>query len=987
MDPSMLSGLLMATMSPNPDEIKHAEAQLKALKQTPGFAFLLLTLCSPSLSSAAPSLSAEDKRALNVAQAAAICFKNFVHLNWDPALSRERDLSPECEIQPQERVQIKQGIVDFMCKVHPNVQKQLGEAVRVIAQSDWPAQWPELIPQLNAKLLDPVTPFPVLLGCLSTLNELFKRFRDVQVTEPVMLELKAALEACQEQITVLFMRLVGMLSTHKSEEENILMGLRLVLRIFYSLNWLTIPEFFEDHIQQWMGEGHAFLLALPAPAASSTYQNKEIPTTHERVVAAALENIRLYAEKYAEEVSAYIKPFLQQTFGMLVTYSDSTMPRHSELLISGMRFVAVCINQPFNRQLFEDANTLQAILQRIVLPNLTLSQVDLETFKDNPMEYLQRDMQGSDFETRRRVASELVDKLCKQFVPVAQDLCQSVVSLLLANNGADWRARDVAINLMIAITVDAQTAREGATKVKNEQALHEFMRQHLSLDSTQQQSPIIVADTIKYIAVFRQFLPKDYVLSVLLPFLVGKLEDKQVCIHTYAASAIDGFLSIRTPGKQFTRQEVAPFVQPVLVRLFNLIDQAEENYNEHVMKTVLRVINVARMDVGAVVPGILSKLGAVLTRVANNPSNPTFNHLLFETISALIRFGVESQQCTVQQLEAVVNPAFERILHSFIIEFVPYVLQIMAQTLRMRPATEPLPQQYLGIFPGLFSPALWQTRANVPALVIFLQAFMMRQPGLFNDARVGELVSIVEKLTSVKSTEEFGFDLAKCVVACLGNAQQPVVSKMFGAGFMRLGKGQTPMLTRQLVLFTCVVVGKRGAAFAQSSCDGFGPGTFERFVSQMLVPALPTSLTQASHKRVGMIGLTRLLVEFSATGFANQDSWNAVACGLCQLVVGGSTAAAAATSSAAGISSEAQVNESLEHMAEGTGTHQFAKLSFSLEEQHDDYFKGDVPDAMVYSVQTLARSQLVNRALQALASRNLQQVAEQFQALASRAVQ
>ncbi|KAH9259975.1 hypothetical protein BASA81_001735 [Batrachochytrium salamandrivorans] len=985
MDPSMLSGLLLATMSPNPDEIKRAEVQLKLLKQTPGFAFLLLTLCSPSLSSPASSLSVEDKRALNVAQSAAICFKNFVHLNWDTALSRERDLSPECEIQPQERVQIKQGIVDFMCKVHPNVQKQLGEAVRVIAQSDWPAQWLELIPQLNAKLLDPNTPFPVLLGCLSTLNELFKRFRDVQATVPVMLEVKAALEACQEQITVIFMRLVGMLSTHKSEEENVLACLRLVLRIFYSLNWLTIPEFFEDHIQQWMGEGHAFLLALPAPAASSTYQNRETPTMHERVLAATLENIRLYAEKYVEEVSAYIKPFLQQTFGMLVGYSESTMPRHSELLISGMRFVAVCINQPFNRQLFEDTNTLQAILQRIVLPNLTLSQVDLETFKDNPMEYLQRDMQGSDFETRRRAASELVDKLCKQFVPVAQELCQSFVAQLLANNGGNWQARDVAINLMIAIMVDTQTAREGATKVKNEQAMHEFMRQHLSFDSTQQQqSPIIVADTIKYIAVFRQFLPKDYVLSVLFPFLMGNLEDKQVCIHTYAASAIDGFLSIRTPGKQFTRQEVAPFVQPILVRLFNLIDQAEENYNEHVMKTVLRVINVARMDVGAVVPGILSKLGAVLTRVANNPSNPTFNHLLFETISALIRFGVESQQCTVQQLEAVVNPAFERILQMFIVEFVPYVLQIMAQTLRMRPVTDPLPQQYLGIFPGLFSPTLWQIRANVPALVIFLQAFMMRQPGLFNDNRVVELVNIVEKLVSVKSTEEFGFDLAKCVVANLPGAQQPAVSKIFGAGFMRFGKGQTPMLTRQLVLFTCVVVGKRGAAFAQTSCDGFGPGTFERFVSQMLVPALPTSLTQSSHKRVGIIGLTRLVVEFSASGFANQDSWNAVACGLCQLVVGGNTAVGGGAS--AGISSEAQVNESLEHMAEGMGTHQFAKLSFSLEEQHDDYFKSEVPDAVTYSVQTLARSQLVNRALQALASHNLQQVAEQFQALASRAV-
>ena len=40
---------------------------------------------------------------------------------------------------------------------------------------------------------------------------------------------------------------------------------------------------------------------------------------------------------------------------------------------------------------------------------------DEETFEDNPEEYIRRDMEGSDVDTRRRAACDLVRALCKSF--------------------------------------------------------------------------------------------------------------------------------------------------------------------------------------------------------------------------------------------------------------------------------------------------------------------------------------------------------------------------------------------------------------------------------------------------------------------------------------------------------------------------------------------------------------------------------------------
>ena len=57
-------------------------------------------------------------------------------------------------------------------------------------------------------------------------------------------------------------------------------------------------------------------------------------------------------------------------------------------------------------------------------------------------------------------------------------------------------------------------------------------------------------------------------------------------------------------------------------------------------------------------------------------------------------------------------------------EFHPYVFQIFAQLIELRPA--PLPAMYMGIFPPLLSPVFWERHGNVPALVRLLRAYLAK---------------------------------------------------------------------------------------------------------------------------------------------------------------------------------------------------------------------------------------------------------------------
>ena len=58
----------------------------------------------------------------------------------------------------------------------------------------------------------------------------------------------------------------------------------------------------------------------------------------------------------------------------------------------------------------------------------------------------------------------------------------------------------------------------------------------------------------------------------------------------------------------------------------------------------------------------LQALADRLMRVCENPQQPSFNHFLFESVAALIRFGCEANPGMVAQFESSLFPAFEKVL-------------------------------------------------------------------------------------------------------------------------------------------------------------------------------------------------------------------------------------------------------------------------------------------------------------------------------------
>ena len=178
-----------------------------------------------------------------------------------------------------------------------------------------------------------------------------------------------------------------------------------------------------------------------------------------------------------------------------------------------------------------------------------------------------------------------------------------------------------------------------------------------------------------------------------------------------------------------------------------------EGENEWMMKCVMRLLVVssppaatAEQTAALITPlteVILGELVKVLARVCANPSNPTFNHYAFESLAVLVRSGcfkkdgsatvlatgagggggsssVYAQSnidpAAVDYFEAKIFPPLQHVLQHGIAELMPYVFQILAMLLELRPAGSALSQSYTVLFPPLLTAGLWQDRANIPGL-------------------------------------------------------------------------------------------------------------------------------------------------------------------------------------------------------------------------------------------------------------------------------
>jgi exportin-2 (importin alpha re-exporter) len=844
-----------------------------------------------------------------------------------------------------------------MLSAPPRVRSQLSEALTIISQHDFPRKWEGLLPQLIGKLSaeDPT----VLNGVLTTADSIYHRYRGQFLNEALNEELqysqilvKPLLAVAQRVTAACTAAAAG--GVGADALPILLDDARLILSIFHSLNSPGLTEEFENTLKEWMDCIHA-LLILNAPAftvaTSGGDPDQEGPL--DALKATACECLSLFMALNEEEFAPHLEVFVRDVWQLLISVGPAT--GQDNLAMAAITFLTT-VAKSVHFGLFGDAAVLKQVCEGIVIPNLKLRDEDVEVFEMNWVEWVRRDTEGGDSDTRRRAASELVRSLVDKFPTQTTELFSGYVAALLAEAAAApeaaWRAKDAAIYLVSALAVKRRTAAAGATSTNDLVNLQDFYAGHVAPElaaADVDARPVVKADCLRFATTFRSQLPREVALD-LFPKAAALLASTHNVVHSYAAMLVERLLAQKVNGAPaFTPDQLGPYLQILLERLFAALRLPESGENEYVMRAVMRLVTFVGTAIAPVAAPALQQLCDILLTVARNPTQPGFNHYLFESIAALVKFGCQPGP-SVTAAEEVIFPPFQLILQEDVQEFHPYVFQILAQLIELRSGATGLPETYLALIPPLLTPTFWERAGNIPALGRLLRAYISTAPAeIASRGLLPGILGVFQKLVSSKAQDHEGLAiLDSLTVAMEPSVLSQYMPTVWNVLFQRIQVARTPKIVRCFLHSASLMSAKQGGAAVAASMDTAQQGIHVMVVQGIWAPAL-TGAGSPLETKVAVLGSARMLCE--APGLQGPAADGAAAGMLVNLVQRVSTVGAGAT---VGVSNGGDDHEGVGEEEEFSSGYAaaYAKLHNAAEVEKD--FLPEVADAAADVAQRLA---------------------------------
>ncbi|PIO60188.1 Cse1 protein, partial [Teladorsagia circumcincta] len=376
--------------------------------------------------------------------------------------------------------------------------------------------------------------------------------------------------------------------TSEEEEQirqSILQGMFLIRGTLQGQLSHAVQLMAKDNLKPWV-EGFLEIMKMDCPGISSSAGEA---TFLDELKMEVCEIFTLYAQRFEEEINPFMQNIIQAVWQLVVQTGNET--RFDGMVCSALEFLSIICQKNHYESYFVGEGVLQTIAQDVCVKNLHLRQEDLEMFEDEPIEYMKKDIEGTDTCTRRRGAIDLVRALCRKFeerlVPVLAQLVQSLCS------DGDWIKLDVVYCLVTAIASKTETAKSGATSTSQLINVADYyagqVRGHLSANIDDM--PILKADALKFVVTFRNQLPAEVLVEV-IQAADRLLTSRFTILHKYAAFAVDKLLLVKEPNS--TAPLLTARVVPVGSLLNNLVsgfdkDPKAQN-SPYLMKAVLRCV-------------------------------------------------------------------------------------------------------------------------------------------------------------------------------------------------------------------------------------------------------------------------------------------------------------------------------------------------------------------------------------------------------------
>lgn len=431
------------------------------------------------------------------------------------------------------------------------------------------------------------------------------------------------------------------------------------------------------------------------------------------------------------------------------------------------------------------------------------------------------------------------------------------------------------IHLFINIAIRRENL-SGVVEINSHANVYEFFTSQILpelRDGNCDDRPVVKVAAIKFMSTFRKQFSREHYIE-LLPYLIAHLSSASIVVHSFAAYTIERMLVTRdeTNTPKIEGPQLQPFLQPLFHSLFALVDDAALEENTYVMKCIMRSLWTGRDHVAAVAEHVTSRLTASMQRVSKDVRKPDYNHYLFESLAVLVKAVCRAGPQNAVAFEEVLKDPFTYILSQEIVEFTPYVFQILAQLLEYRPKEAGLSDFSVNLFTMIKNPINWEKRGDIPALSRLVKAYIEQAPKEL-ESSLSPVLGIFQKLMTIKATEKQGMTILNAIIATYDlSSVRPFLKEIFSILLTRLVKVRTEKFLRLVASFVGLVVAKYGSDTLCEILNQLGNGLVEQVVGMFWAEPLyknpPVQATEAKHQ---VIGVTRFLFEERSTNILDTD--------------------------------------------------------------------------------------------------------------------
>ncbi|KAK0395016.1 hypothetical protein QR680_001065 [Steinernema hermaphroditum] len=816
----ILANALQRTLSPDMMTRKTAENELKAMENQPGHGVAILELASKD---AAPS---------EIRLAAVVALKNYVKRNWGG--------DGDATINDAERLQIREESLRLMFLLAGNLRKQLSSTVCEIGQVDFPSKWPALVEVLSANLA--TQNLDHIIASLDLLDDLSKKYRTESKSQELWVELKFVLDNLSGPLLALFQSMMGFYDQRDAMPAdqclNWLEILHLIASNFCSLSSQDLPEPFEDNINIWM-TGYQTLLGLKIPSIEQSADDK-VASPLENLKVSICEIITLYTQRYEEETAQYVSPFIQGTWEQLVEIDHRY--RFDSLVNACLGLLSAICQRVQYKQLFQAAGVLNTLCESIIVKNLVIRDDDIENFEDGSAEYINRDLEGSDFETRRRGASDFVRALCKNFeaevFPILGGIITNFLAEYQANPVANWRQKDVIYCLVTAMASKGSTHKHGVVSTSNLVNVGDFYTQYVREDiigTNTQIHPILRADAIKYVVTFRSMLPIEAVAEAMQQTnenqgVIGLLRTDDPLLHQYAAHAIERLLCMKQNIFNASNTQVA-----VLIDLLVKASQSPRVLNTHyIAKALMRCINIIDEESARSATVLVDYLAALIDKAVKEAVDPGQTHYVFESLCVLMK---RAYRVVGNELSRHILPIMMEILTKDITDLIPYALQVIALMVDETKAITGSVAQYADFLPMILKEEVWARKANIPAALLVVESFISGCPEVvFGGDYRNRVLGLFQGMLRTPRTMLHGFRLAACILPHVGRYPELTDNTLLMPMLRQIQTNKTTLLVKNFTLFMCRYSIKKDALELARNFETIQNGMYPMILEKIILP-------------------------------------------------------------------------------------------------------------------------------------------------------